>query len=60
MLTNQNLKHEFAKAGLIQMEQVMLCDGSYGMQFYNPNAEADYQDYLARLAAKNEKESSNA
>lgn len=45
------LEIEYMKAGRIQSEKVIInTHGEEANQFYNPNAQADYADYLARRA----------
>ena len=40
---------EYMKAGRVQSERVVInSHGEFAQQYFNPNAEADYQDYLAR------------
>lgn len=44
-----NTSIEYMKAGRVQSERVVInSHGEFAQQYFNPNAEADYQDYLAR------------
>ncbi|HYN54365.1 MAG TPA: hypothetical protein VES38_06645 [Methylotenera sp.] len=48
---------EYMKAGRLQVEKVFInCNGDTAMQIHNPNASADYADYLARYAAEHKSE----